>query len=411
MGEPRGDEFVDERRDKGANGPSEAGAGGTDVLDAARGAASGAAETFMSGLTAVRSVHEAARRHAGARGTLRAMLDALEEEERVLARREEVEGSYDEIVREQSQVAREAGEKVEAMRSRVDELEGEAASASKELELMRESHEREQRPYRRLAEGARGRLDDATRVVAEARRAVKTAEGQVRSATDRREQSIAAANRAVDSSQARLRRAQDELSRTREGGGSAFAQLQNEVAAELAHVESARAEVGVATREAQAAVDAAQTHLWTQKKSLESAQREAEEARREYEAHRQEYEAMVERDRAEERSLEERIAELRTRADEAKADHDEAAERHDQAQALLDEAEDVHATPEETERLRGSVEGKRLEVSRQEGVVEGLAQAERDLRARTRRERVVFGAVIVLALALLVLAAVLLAAR
>ena len=111
--------------------------------------------------------------------------------------------------------------------------------------------------------------------------------------------------------------------------------------------------------------------------------------------------------KAEEKALEEQISAARGGAEEAKAAYDEAAERHDGAQALIDEAEEIHATPEVTAELRESIEGLRAQIADQEAVVEGLSEAERGLRARTRRERVAFGAVIVAVAVILVLIVVL----
>ena len=194
-----------------------------------------------------------------------------------------------------------------------------------------------------------------------------------------------------------LRKVQEELKRAQGANSdpSALRQLHDEVTTELAHVESAREEVGVVTRDAQASVDAAQTHLWTQKQSLEEAQREADEAKGEYDERKREHDELLAREQEEEKALEERIESLRNSANDAKAAHDEAAERHDAAQALLDEAESVHATPEETVRLRRSIEQQRSDVARQQAEVDSLAEGERSLRTRTRGARLALLAAVV----------------
>lgn len=359
------------------------------ALDVARRASQGAAETLRNGLSAVRDVHDAARRHSTARDRLREMTDALEADEATLARREEVEADYEKIVREQGAVVSEASSEIARQRELVERAQAGREKVEGRLAQLRKDNEQELRPYKRIVETARGRSEEASRGVAEAKRAVRSAEGQVKEATERREQGIASANRSVDASQARLRKVQDALSRARDehADASALRQLQNEVATELAHVEAARAEVTTVTKDAQSAVDAAQTHLWTQKKSLEEAQREADAAREEYEGRKRDYEGRLARARDAEADLEDEISKLQADEDEAKAAHDEAAERHDEAQALLEEAEDVHATPEETERLRGSIASQRAEIEAQQGVVDELAEGERSLRAHTRGER------------------------
>lgn len=383
------------------------------ALGAARDAAGTAATVFMNGLSAVKDVREAARRHGSARARLRELRETLEADEAELAHREEVEARYEDILREQGAIVSEANEALVAEQGKVERLEEEAKALEERLAGMRRDHEQELRPYKRLADSARERHDEASRVVAEAKRAVKTAEGQLKSATDRREQGIAAANRAVDSSQARLRKVQEELKRAQEADPSsnAVTQLKNEIVTELAHVEAARSDVSATTHDAQEAVDAASTHLWTQKQSLESAQREADDARREYEEKKGEYDGLQAKAKAEEKALEEQISAARGGAEEAKAAYDEAAERHDGAQALIDEAEEIHATPEVTAELRESIEGLRAQISDQETVVEGLSEAERGLRARTRRERVAFGAVIIAVALVLVLIVALIVVR
>ena len=370
---------------------------GADVLGAARGVASGVAERLRSGISAVRDVHAAAKRHSSARGHLRELTEALEADEATLARREEVEADYEGIVAEQGAVVAEASEEIARQEDAVKRLESEADELDQQLAQMRTEHEREIRPYKKLLETARGRSEEANRAVGEAKRAVRGAEGQVKDATERREQSISSANRAVDSSQARLRKVQEELKRAQGSNAdpSALRQLHDEVTTELAHVESAREEVGVVTRDAQASVDAAQTHLWTQKQSLEEAQREADEAKGEYDERKREHDEILAREQQEEKGLEDRIESLRNGANEAKAAHDEAAERHDAAQALLEEAESVHATPEETVRLRQSVEQQRGLVARQQAEVDSLAEGERSLRTSTRGTRLALLAAVV----------------
>lgn len=64
-----------------------------------------------------------------------------------------------------------------------------------------------------------------------------------------------------------------------------------------------------------------------------------------------------------------------------------------------------------TAELRESIEGLRAQISDQETVVEGLSEAERGLRARTRRERVAFGAVIIAVALVLVLIVALIVVR
>lgn len=378
------------------------------AISAARGAATGAATTLRGGLSAMRDVRAASREHAGAQRRVRSMTEALEEDSRTLAHRQDVEGRYGDIVAEQSEASRRASQAMQEAQATVERLGAEASSLEDRLAKMRTAHEQELRPYRRVMETSRGRASDASQTVAEARRAVKGAEAQVKEATDGRTQGIAQANRTLDNSQERLRRVQEDLRRAQadpSAKADAVAQLQRENVAELAHVEAARAEVTNATRATQEAVEKAQMHLWTQKQSLETAQADADAAKRDYEGHKAEYDRRAAEAAAQEKELSDAVAERRAGIESAKASHDEAADAYDDAQGLLAEAEAIHATPEETERLAASIAEQQAALESAQSELEDLAHNERALRQHTRTERYILVAV----LALLVVLAVLLA--
>ena len=80
----------------------------------------------------------------------------------------------------------------------------------------------------------------------------------------------------------------------------------------------------------------------------------------------------------------------------------------DDAQAIMDEANDIHAHPEITEALEADLERNRCERAEQASEVQELADAERDVRQRTRDSRVRFlgaigiGAAIALVLIVLI---------
>ena len=176
----------DERDQRTTEEPEAAESRPSDALDVARGAASGAAETLRSGISAVRDVHAAARRHSSARGRLRELSEALEADEATLARREEVERDYDAIVSEQGAIVAETEGEIARQQAAVERLESEAASLEEQLARLRDDHERELRPYKKIMEAARGRSEEANRTVGEAKRAVRGAESQVKDATERR---------------------------------------------------------------------------------------------------------------------------------------------------------------------------------------------------------------------------------
>ena len=380
------------------------------ALDAARGAAAGAASTLRGGLTAMKDVRAASRQHASAQRRVRSMAEALEEDRRTLEHRRDVEGNYDVIVSEQTAASTEAERTMARTQETVKRLESEAEELDERLAAMRRAHEQELRPYRRIMETARGRASDASQTVAEARRAVKTAESQAKEATDARAQGIAQANRNLDNSQERLRRVQEDLRRAQadpNAKADAVAKLQRESVAELAHVEAARAEVGNATRQTQETVEKAQMHLWTQKQSLETAQADADATKRDYDGHKAEYDRMAGEAAAQEKKLEDAARERREGAEAAKAEHDRAADAYDEAQGLLAEAEAIHSTPEETARLAASIGQQEAELAAAQAELEELAAGEKSLRRHTRTQRYVLvavAAVIVLAIAVAAMA-------
>lgn len=368
------------------------------VLLAARGAASGAAGTLKGGFAAMRDVRAASRQHADAQRRVRSMTTTLEEDRAALVHRQDIEARYEDIVREKTAERDEASQTMARAQQTVEGLEAEAASQEERLAAMRAQHEQELRPYRRVMETSRGRAADAGQSVAEAKRAVKGAEAQVKEATDARTQGIAQANRSLDNSQERLRRVQEDLRRAQSTPGTkadAVAQLQRESVAELAHVEAARAEVANATRSAQEAVEKAQMHLWTQKQSLECAQADADAARRDYEAHKAEHDRLAAEATQQEKELEASARKCRDDAQAARAEHDGAADVYDDAQAQLDEAEMIRSTPEETVRLASSIAQQEADLAAAQSELTELAAGEKTLRQHTRTERYILVAVAV----------------
>ena len=208
---------------------------------------------------------------------------------------------------------------------------------------MRSDDEQALRPYKQLAESSKGRADDATRTVAEAKRAVRTAEGQVKDATDRREQAISSANRALDNSKARQRKVQGELDKLLADPSAkrdAIAQVRQELAAETAHVSAAETAVTRATADAQSSVDNAQTHLWTQKQSLETAQRESDAMQAEAKERRGEYDRLRSEAEARQKKLSDKIDRHKAEIERSNRLRDNARTDASKANDLLSEGEE-----------------------------------------------------------------------
>lgn len=373
---------------------------------AALGAAKGAASTLRAGAFALRDVRNASRQSADARAQAKKIDEALESDQEVLDHRKEIESSYASIVERQSRIVADAKARAASARQRFEGLGEEHTALLADLDELKAANASELRPYKRIAETAKGALDDASRSLSEAKRAVRTAEGQVRDASDRREQSVSSANRALDNAQARQLRVQDDLKRlqAQPGSPSAIAKMQSENVAALARVEAARAEVDRATREGQASVENAQTHLWTQNQSLEAAQREASAAKSKYDEQKADLDRRMKDAEGKEAELQRRIDQKKKAIEELEDDIKEADEAQAEAQGLIDEAELIHSTPEETARLEHAIAARRIELQQASAEVELYETTEKALRKQTRLQR--FALIGVAALIVAIIAAV-----
>lgn len=373
---------------------------------AALGAAKGAASTLRAGAFALRDVRNASRQSADARAQAKKIDEALESDQEVLDHRKEIESSYASIVERQSRIVADAKARAASARQRFEGLGEEHTALLADLDELKAANASELRPYKRIAETAKGALDDASRSLSEAKRAVRTAEGQVRDASDHREQSVSSANRALDNAQARQLRVQDDLKRlqAQPGSPSAIAKMQSENVAALARVEAARAEVDRATREGQASVENAQTHLWTQNQSLEAAQREASAAKSKYDEQKADLDRRMKDAEGKEAELQRRIDQKKKAIEELEDDIKEADEAQAEAQGLIDEAELIHSTPEETARLEHAIAARRIELQQASAEVELYETTEKALRKQTRLQR--FALIGAVALIVAIIAAV-----
>lgn len=378
----------------------------TKAAGAALGAAKGAASTLRAGAFALRDVRNASRQSADARAQAKKIDEALESDQKVLDHRREIESSYASIVERQSRIVADAKARAASARQRFEGLGEEHTALLADLDELKAANASELRPYKRIAETAKGALDDASRSLSEAKRAVRTAEGQVRDASDRREQSVSSANRALDNAQARQLRVQDDLKRlqAQPGSPSAIAKMQSENVAALARVEAARAEVDRATREGQASVENAQTHLWTQNQSLEAAQREASAAKSKYDEQKADLDRRMKDAESKEAELQRRIDQKKKAIEGLEDDIKEADEAQAEAQGLIDEAELIHSTPEETARLENAIAARRIELQQASAEVELYETTEKALRKQTRLQR--FALIGAVALIVAIIAAV-----
>ena len=355
---------------------------------AALGAAKGAASTLKDGVFALRDVRNASRQSADARAQAKKIEEALESDQKVLEHRKEIESSYASIVEDQSRVVADAKAQAASARRRLEGLSEEHTALLADLDELKAANASELRPYKRLTETAKGALDDANRSLSESKRAVKTAEGQVRDACERREQSVSSANRALDNALARQLRVQDDLKKlqAQPGSPSAIAKMQSENVAALARVEAARAEVDSATREGQISVENAKSKYDERKADLDRRLKESE---------------------GKEAELKLRIDQKKGALDELERDIETADQAQAEAQGLVDEAELIHSTPEETVRLEHAIAARRIELQRASDEVDLCENSEKALRKQTRLQRfALIGAVMLIVAIITAVAAI-----
>jgi len=400
-------ELPDQDEDVMTAEPEEGGQAIAKAGQSAAAVANSASQQLKEGLEAIRNVRALARQRADARAQLDELRRELDDAIEILEHRVDIERNYDQIVAEQNaqiEATRAASADAQA---RVDALSAERDRLSSNLASLKAEHEESLRPYKNLMDTAKGRSDDASVALADARRTVKAAESQANDAIRRRDQRVSAANRAVDNAQERLRRVQTELDKLQgdpDAPITALPKMRDELVAERAHLDSAREDVDKVTAETQQAVEEAQARLFTLRQTLESAERAAEDAKREATAHREEYDRLYKEARAAEDELEAAIKGHTRDIAAASREHDEAEEHIDELQIVLDEANDIHETPEVTEKLRERITAGQTELERQGQEFEELTQSEKTLRESTRAKRIMFfGVVIFIVLLMLAL--------
>jgi chromosome segregation ATPase len=360
----------------------------------------------MSGFAAMRAVSDAAKQTEEARAQIQQLQESLKKDQNELARRTKIEQSYPQIAKQRSAEVAAARKATADAAARAKAAREKGNSLSSKLSSLKATNEEELSPYRQLMESTKGRADDAARALAEVRRTLKMAENQANDAVKRRDQRIAAANRTLDSAQERLRKVQSELDRLQKNPTAsinALSKMRSEVAAEHAHIDSAKQDIQTVTTDAQRAVDNAQTHLWAQKQSLESAERQADETKKEADAKRNEYDRLYKKATAQESALSQQISACETAAKAAEGETEEAKAKANDAAAVLKDANEVHSTPQATTELQGRIKKTRDEITRQSAVADKLSAREQALREATRKQRLIFIAIVAAVIIVVVL--------
>ena len=366
-----------------------------------------AGKTFFDGYSAILDVHRASKKHMTAKDNLAKLRNHIKEQQDELARREEVERTYNDLVPSLETDIRATTDKLTEIAAHISTLQEEHEDLSSRLEEMRKKHEHELRPYHDLMESAQSRAHDTQKLLSEAKRAVKNAENQLNSLTERRDARITTLNRSTQRAKVRLEELRKSLTTTQADQSAkpgATDELEAAIATEHEHLRETQGKIDAVTQEMKRSIESAQTHLWTQRQSAEEAERANEAARSEAQIRCEDYEKMYQDAEAEENVLSSAISERESEINTANKKYDQYQRQLDETQAQLDDAHNIHATPEITEKLRVSIADAQGTLTEKQSEVDALAHAEQSLRERTRPQRRLFISIVI---AVLILIAVL----
>ena len=340
-------------------------------------------------------------------GTYDVTLSVTGATEEELDHRHEVEQNYHTILEVQNAELAEANADLTRASTEKSALEAQHLAAKDALASLKAANERDLTPYRELASSAKGSLEDAERAAREARRSVKTAQAAADNAINTRDSRVQAAMRAADNAASRLQRLQDklaELKRDPSTGAKELSEMSGGVAAALAQLENARADVTRVTAETSQAADIAQTHLYTQRKSLEVLEDDLASAQADEKAKREKYNELKASADEREREASDKVSDLASKIEEQEELATVSQGRIDAATATIEEAEDIHAHPEATAALAEKVNAATAKTEEHKRAVASLAEEERIVRERTQHSRRMFYAVIIAAVAIVVIA-------
>lgn len=355
--------------------------------------ASQGAHTVMEGFEAVRDVRRAAKQTDAARVRLKQVHSELDETKALLAHREDVAQNYKSIIEDQTALCTEAQNHMNKLSAQIADKRAEEDKLKQQLTELRETNRQDLRPYKAKLEQARDKVDEATKVVADAKRALKVAESQQKEVVSRRDEEIDHVNQSIKKSTAHIEALHEELATLTAADTpdeKALKQTRKAISKEERALDCAHTEISEITERHRRAVENALTHVYTQRNSLDFAQETLEDAKREANEHKATYDKLYKDAHGRESEVDKKLAALAKAIADIKKQLDEAIARRDAAQVLIDEAEDIHATPERTEELRNTICDTQAAIEVQQRQVQNLEKREAKLREKTKQQRSVF---------------------
>lgn len=379
------------------------------------GAAQAVGAFITEGVGAVRQVSAAKRAHASAREELEQLEQTILEQQEELAHRRDIEERYSQIIEDESARQDQAILNIaqakatqESMRSVIDEL-------KEKLSATREADAQTEKRLKAAVDAAEGKEASSRESGTRLQRRLDDAKKSLEKAETEREVAIDTAQRAIDAAAARLATLREEFAevqRNPSANSAAYSVRSNELQLEISdaaeELRQAQDALPVITEEVERSLATARAMVEEAKKPIDAAKRAHREVTSEADEARDALDTAKNAAAERQRGLRDQIAAQEKAVKEQDRLIAGEQAKADDAQAIMDEANDIHAHPEITEALEADLERNRCERAEQASEVQELADAERDVRQRTRDSRVRFlgaigiGAAIALVLIVLI---------
>ena len=236
-------------------------------------------------------------------------------------------------------------------------------------------------------------MDEATKAVADAKRALKLAESQHKDVVGRRDEEINYVKQSIEKSTAHIEELNDELATLTASDSAdknALKHTRKAIAKEERALDRFHNDIADITEQHRRAIENALTHLYTQRNSLDFAQETLEDAKREADERKANYDKLFKDAHGRESEVDKQIAALTKAITDTQKQLDDATARRDNAQSLIDEAKEIHATPELTEELRNTISDTQAAIEVQQRQVQNLEKREAKLREKTKQQRYIF---------------------
>lgn len=375
-------------------------------------AASEAAASFGSlishGANAVRAVAEAKRAHADAREQLEELDRHIAEQTEELNHRRDIERRYREILADEAARSADAQDAIAEATVQKQALADAIATLKQQLDRMKETDVATERRLKAALDAAEGKEASAREDAARVKRRLTDAQRALERAEQNRTAGIKAARQAVESAQARLNTLREEFAdvqRNPSANSAAYSVRAGELDAEIsdaAHeLRCATDELPRITAELDRAYETAKRLVAEAQKPIDGAKKKFRAVADETQSAREAYDAAREEAAARQKELKGRITAQERAVKEQDAAIERAQELIEQSGAVVTEANEIHATPEITERIAAALEADRAERVELVHQVEHLASREETVRDRTRSYRVKFIGLIVAGIALI----------